>query len=147
MGSLTDEYFFGRHVACLPGAGGASPVAAGRWSALASGRPSGGAVGLPLVSNQVYCDIKVEVIFAENKAKIFSIAVAMVKILNAVIGKKNETWYGNNMLDLTHQCGAAPLLPCGARRHVFPLSALPPWQAYGAAAPHTAPIPGAGFDR
>jgi len=44
------------------------------------------------VSSQIYYDVKVEVIFVENKAKIFSIAVAMVKILNAVIGKKNEAW-------------------------------------------------------
>ena len=33
--------------------------------------------------------------------KIFSVAVATVKIFEAVIGKKNNAWYGNNILDLT----------------------------------------------
>jgi len=36
-----------------------------------------------------------------TKNKIFSVAVATVKIFDAVIDKKNDAWYGNNMLDLT----------------------------------------------
>ena len=36
---------------------------------------------------------KLKFIFVENKAKNFSIALAMVKNFNEVIGKNNKTWY------------------------------------------------------
>ena len=44
---------------------------------------------------------KLKLFLLRTKHKIFSIAVAMVKIFNAVIGKKNETWLDNYMLDAT----------------------------------------------
>jgi len=44
---------------------------------------------------------KLKLFLLRTKNKIFSVAVATVKIFDAVIGKKNETWYGNNMLDKT----------------------------------------------
>ncbi len=50
-------------------------------------------------------DVKGVVIFVKCKAKIFSIAVAMVKFFNAVIGKKYKSWYVDNMLDLTLRQG------------------------------------------
>jgi len=52
--------------------------------------------GKELVLGKVCYDIKGEVIFVKNKAKIFSIAVATVKIFNAVIGKKSKSWYVDN---------------------------------------------------
>jgi len=53
------------------------------------------------VSCQVYYVVKVVENFVESKAKIFRIAVAIVKIFNAAIGKIFKTWYDNNMLDMT----------------------------------------------
>jgi len=44
---------------------------------------------------------KLKLFLLRTKKKIFSIAVATVKIFDAVISKKNDTWYGNNMLDMT----------------------------------------------
>jgi len=49
----------------------------------------------------VYYVVKVAENFVERKAKIFRIAVAIVKIFNAAIGKIFKTWYDNNMLDMT----------------------------------------------
>ncbi len=54
-----------------------------------------------LVSCQVYYVVKVAENFVESKAKIFRIAVAIVKIFNAAIDKIFKTWYDNNMLDMT----------------------------------------------
>ncbi len=53
------------------------------------------------MSSQVYYVVKVAENFVESKAKIFRIAVAIVKIFNAAIGKIFKTWYDNNMLDMT----------------------------------------------
>jgi len=54
------------------------------------------------VSSQVYYNVKDEVIFVKCKAHIiFSIAVAMVKIINTAIGKKNQSWYVDNIFELT----------------------------------------------
>jgi len=58
------------------------------------------------VSSQVYYNVKDEVIFVKGKAIIFSIAIAMVKIINPAIGKKNlpiaiGTCYIDNIFELT----------------------------------------------
>jgi len=58
-------------------------------------------LGVVRVSRQVYYDIKGVVVFVKGEAKIFSIAVAMVKIVNAAIDKKNKSWYVDNIFDLT----------------------------------------------
>jgi len=44
---------------------------------------------------------KLKLFLLRTNHKIFSVAVATAKIFDAVIGKKNDTWCGNNMLDLT----------------------------------------------
>ena len=44
---------------------------------------------------------KLKLFLLRTNHKIFSLAVATVKIFDTVIGKKNDAWYGNNMLDLT----------------------------------------------
>jgi len=53
------------------------------------------------VSSQVYYGVKDAVFLLSARQKTFSIAVAMVKIFNAAIGKKNKSWYVENILDLT----------------------------------------------
>jgi len=44
---------------------------------------------------------KTPLFFLSARQKNFSIAVAMVKIFKAAIGKKNKSWYVENILDLT----------------------------------------------
>jgi len=44
---------------------------------------------------------KLKLFLLRTNHTIFSVAVVTVKIFDAVIGKKNDTWYGDNMLDLT----------------------------------------------
>ena len=59
---------------------------------------------------------------------IFSIAVAMIKIINTAIGKKNKAWYVDNIFDLILITIPNPIFN---RIILFTIRIMPPFGGYG----------------